>query len=233
VSFFITSWDDGYATDLRVAALLEAHDCTGTFYVCPKAQHGQAHLTAEQIRRLSERHTIGAHTMAHPWLTKIPLDEAREEIQRSKEWVEQITGKPCTAFCYPYGDHNAQVRTLVQEAGFASARTTEDLQFRSDDPFATPVSLQIMPFPLRQKFTPLWKILDPLGPLRSRFVRLRQLDTPISAMCSWSALAKHLYTQAQKVHQQFFHLYGHSREVDRLDLWNDLEEFLRFVSANR
>ena len=226
---FLTSWDDGYSLDLRVADLLDRYGHTGTFYVCPKDQHGAHMLSKEQILSLSKRHRIGAHSMTHPKLTEIPADEAKQEISGSKLWVEDITGKSCSAFCYPYGAVNDAVKNAVKIAGFTEARTTKDLAFSAEDPFLQPVTLQISPFPVRMRFHPPWKVLDPLGPLRSRYRKLRAIGTPHSAMTSWLSLAKYLYDYGSRNNLPFFHLYGHSREVEKYDMWEYLEEFLRFA----
>jgi len=71
--FFTTSWDDGYALDLRVAEILSTHGLTGTFYLSPQSQHRQTMLSADQIRTLGRTMEIGAHTLHHPKLTQIPV----------------------------------------------------------------------------------------------------------------------------------------------------------------
>lgn len=230
---FLTSWDDGYLLDLKVADLLDRYGVKGTFYICPAAQHTAEMLSKDQIKALSSRHTIGAHSMTHPKLTQISPEEAFKEICESKKWVEEVTGKPCTAFCYPYGAVNNAVQQCVQDAGFTDARTTEDLAFSATDRFLQPITLQIAPFPVRMRFHPLWKVLDPLGPLRSRYRKLRLLGTPHIAMTSWLSLAKYLYAYGLQNDLSFFHLYGHSREVEKYGMWGDLEEFLKFVRASK
>jgi peptidoglycan/xylan/chitin deacetylase (PgdA/CDA1 family) len=228
---FTTSWDDGYALDMRVAELLHRYGCKGTFYLCPQAKHSGALLTKEQIRELAKHHEIGAHTLTHPHLTAIPLLEAKKEIEESKNWVEQVTGRECRSFCYPYGDVNTDVRNLVVAAGYHFARTTEDLRCNGDDDFLMPVTLQVSPFPLRKTFNPTWKILDPLGPLRVRYMRLRRLHIPHTHLRSWAALARGLFQKALETKQPFFHLYGHSREIEKYGMWEELEEFLKEVSS--
>jgi peptidoglycan/xylan/chitin deacetylase (PgdA/CDA1 family) len=228
---FLTSWDDGYLLDLKVADLLDRYGMKGTFYLCPAAQHAADMLSKEQIKALSSRHAIGAHSMTHPKLTKIPAEQAAREIRDSKKWVEDATGKPCTMFCYPYGAVNDAVKKFVREAGFTEARITDDLEFSAPDPFLQPVSLQVMPFPVRHHSRIDWKILDHFGPLRSRYAQLRKIKTPHSAMTSWLSLAKYLYGYAKETDQTFFHLYGHSREVEKYGMWGDLEEFLAYVGG--
>lgn len=230
---FTTSWDDGYTLDRRVSDLLTKYELTGTFYVCPKKQHGEHMLSDDQIKQMSEAHEVGAHSLRHPWLTKITDREAKTEIEESKAWVEQLTGKPCTMFCYPYGDYNNRVRELVMQAGFTAARTTQNLQFIGHDPFSLPTTLAVTPFPRRKQWKEWWHVLDPYGPLRYRFMRLRKLGIPLKAMGSWLNVTTALFDYAVESNQPFFHLWGHSRELQKYGMWSDFEKFLEYVASKK
>jgi peptidoglycan/xylan/chitin deacetylase (PgdA/CDA1 family) len=74
---------------------------------------------------LGAGHWIGSHTCTHPWLTRLPLPQAREEIASSKHRLEDRFGVPVEHFCYPYGDWNEPVRELVAAAGYRTACTVE------------------------------------------------------------------------------------------------------------
>ncbi len=226
---FTTSWDDGRKEDLKLAALLEKYGATGTFYISPPATHEKPALSDSEIAMLSQHHEIGAHTITHPRLTRMKPEDARREITDSKQWIERITAKPCTMFCYPYGDENAAMRTLVQEAGYIGARTVEQLQFSSGDPFGLPTTLQIYPFPFRRKFTRWWHPLDPVARLRLFFPQLLSFGVLPGAAVSWLSLAKALFQYAQKTQQPFFHLWGHSWEIEKYGMWGNLEKFLIYV----
>jgi peptidoglycan/xylan/chitin deacetylase (PgdA/CDA1 family) len=79
-----------------------------------------------QIRDwLAAGQEIGSHTRTHPWLTRLSAEQAKEEIFTSKRTLEDKFGVPVEHFCYPYGDWNASVRSLVQAAGYRTACTTE------------------------------------------------------------------------------------------------------------
>ena len=197
------------------------------FYVCPRKQHGKELLSEDDIRMLSERHTIGAHTLRHVHLPDVSQVEARQEIEGSKSWVEQITGKECTSFCYPYGDYSSSVAALVKEAGFKDARTTKQLQFESDDPFMQPTTLQIAPFPRRKTWSRWWHPLDPFGPLRVKYRRLRKLGIRVRCLRSWSDLAICLFDRAKETNKEVFHLWGHSHEIEKYGMWGELETFLK------
>lgn len=83
-------------------------------------------MDESEIRHwLASGHTIGSHTRSHPWLTRIPLDEASEEITASKKILEDRFQVSIRHFCYPYGDWNEAVQRLVVEAGYETACTTD------------------------------------------------------------------------------------------------------------
>ena len=91
-------------------------------------------LTWPQVLQLSkEGIEIGAHTVSHPKLTKIPLAWAKEEIANSKRMLEECLGQAVLSFAYPYGSYNQQVRNLVEETGFAAACTIESGTVQSGD----------------------------------------------------------------------------------------------------
>ena len=71
--------------------------------------------------------TIGAHTMNHYELAKLPEDEMRKEIEKSREVLAQRTGKPPTHFSYPLGGPLSATKrefAVVKQLGFASGVTT-------------------------------------------------------------------------------------------------------------
>ena len=77
-----------------------------------------------QIRDwLDAGQVIGSHTLSHVWLTRVPLEQAREEVQASKKSLEDTFGVAIEHFCYPYGDWNPRIRDLVREAGYRTACT--------------------------------------------------------------------------------------------------------------
>lgn len=230
---FTTSWDDGPALDLRTAELLDQYGCKGTFYVCPRKQHGNTVLSKKEIQELRLHHDIGAHTLRHPKLTEVSRIEAKAEIVDSKAWIEDCTQTSCTMFCYPYGMYNEEIIQLVQEAGYAGARTTEKLQFGVEDPFRMPTTLQISPFPKRKVWSRWWHPLDPHGPLRVQRKQLKKLGVRPTCKTTWLQHAISLFDLALSPPNPnpnpIFHLWGHSHEIERYGMWKDLEAFLAHV----
>jgi len=85
-------------------------------------------LSSEQIQIMARAGiTFGAHTVNHPILTRIPLDEAKWEIEESKKRLEEILEKEVSGFCYPNGgadDFNEEVEGVVRRAGYSYACST-------------------------------------------------------------------------------------------------------------
>jgi peptidoglycan/xylan/chitin deacetylase (PgdA/CDA1 family) len=69
--------------------------------------------------------TVGAHTMHHVDLAVVAPGVAWDEITQSREVLQQLTGQPVLDFAYPYGIFTRSVETMVQEAGFRDAVSTE------------------------------------------------------------------------------------------------------------
>lgn len=81
----------------------------------------------EEVRKMSGIGVdIGSHTMNHPILTKILLEEARKEIKGSKELIEERIGKRVANFAYPNGkkpDYNSDIKEEVAKS-YETAVTT-------------------------------------------------------------------------------------------------------------
>jgi peptidoglycan/xylan/chitin deacetylase (PgdA/CDA1 family) len=84
-------------------------------------------LSWDEVREMSnDGIAFGAHTVSHPILTNVPLEEAKWEIVQSKKDIEERLEQPVTAFAYPSGGHrdfNNQVANFVKESGFLCAVT--------------------------------------------------------------------------------------------------------------
>lgn len=79
-------------------------------------------LSWDEVREMSnDGIQFGAHTVSHPILTNIPLEQARSEIIQSKVDIEKTIGQNVTTFAYPNGNFNADIVELVKKNGFLCA----------------------------------------------------------------------------------------------------------------
>ena len=120
------TFDDGYRDNYEcLYPLLERYGAKATIYLAPHIP-GIERLTDEQILEMSRSGLVefGAHTMNHVNLSRLEPAEAEREIRESKRTVEQIVGRPCNTFSYPFGRYTPEHVSLVKAAGFTSAVTT-------------------------------------------------------------------------------------------------------------
>jgi peptidoglycan/xylan/chitin deacetylase (PgdA/CDA1 family) len=122
----VLTFDDGYR-DFTTAALpvLEADGFTATVFVVSGFVGRPGYMTAGDVAAAAAAGmTIGAHTVHHVELTRIPAALARVEIEVSRQRLEQLSGQPVADFAYPYGDTSRAVEAMVAAAGFHDAVTT-------------------------------------------------------------------------------------------------------------
>lgn len=221
LSIVTTSWDDGDYADLKLAEFLHARGVAGTFYVPIHYLRGP--IDPGQLRTLaSAGFEIGAHGFSHKLLCGLTAEELRQEISPCRPILEEIIEKEVRMFSYPGGRYDAGVMRALQRAGYSGARTVRMLAMRSTfNPFEMPTTLQIFPHP---RLTYL-KHVARERTLESVQTYLLQL----SRLGSWLELAKKLFDEVLEK-GGIWHLCGHSWEVERLGLWEDLAEILDYVS---
>jgi peptidoglycan/xylan/chitin deacetylase (PgdA/CDA1 family) len=83
-------------------------------------------MTGDQIKKLASSpfSTIGCHGYYHNDLSQISTSDAKNEISRSKKYLESITSKEIKAFAFPYGNYTSDVVTEAKSAGFKQLLTT-------------------------------------------------------------------------------------------------------------
>jgi peptidoglycan/xylan/chitin deacetylase (PgdA/CDA1 family) len=82
-------------------------------------------LSREQVAEMAGHVDFQSHTRFHPVLTTCSDAECRDEVERSRIEVEELSGRECRHFSYPNGDYGLRERVLVEQAGYASGRTID------------------------------------------------------------------------------------------------------------
>jgi peptidoglycan-N-acetylglucosamine deacetylase len=218
-----TSWDDGDVADLRIAEILKARGLGGTFYVPFAGPGGRVTLRTHQMRSMwSEGFEIGAHTLSHCTLTRVSPDQSRTEILACKRVLEDLLGDEVGMFCYPRGRFDATALAAVREAGYRGARTTRLLTVEATFPsFEMPTTVQAFPHRPGNYIRNLAR--------RRQWSSLSYYYRELRRYPHWVQLGKKLFDDALAV-GGVWHLWGHSWEVEALDLWTELEELLDYVS---
>lgn len=222
---FISSWDDGHPCDTRLANLLSRHGLKGTFYLPIKNCEGRDVLTTSEMREIDAVFEIGSHSRDHLYLDALSQVQCSMQICEGKQDLEDILGHFVASFCYPGGKFNKYVRQSVINAGFSNARTVTNLWLSpGNDVFSIPTTVQFYPHAARV----LW----------SNFIKGGYYSERVNAMAN--LMFGHdrlgiLYEFANRCmsRNQIFHIWGHSWEIDKLNLWQELDGFLSHVASLR
>ena len=86
-------------------------------------------MSREQIRDLSSKEniSIGCHTVTHPSLGLLTVEQQRYEILQSQNTLEEIIDKKVDQFAYPFGginDYNITTMNILESLNFKRAYST-------------------------------------------------------------------------------------------------------------
>lgn len=149
----VLTFDDGFL-DFVTEALprLKRHGFTATLYV-PTAYVG---ATSRWLRREGEHERpmlgwdelkdvvaagieCGAHSHTHPQLDRIPRAEVRDELQHSRELLEDRLEITVDTFAYPFGYYRRSFADDVRKAGYSAACAVRNLPIADlRQPYALP-----------------------------------------------------------------------------------------------
>lgn len=145
----LLTFDDGYACFGRNAWPLLRASGFGAWIFLVSGQIGGTNawdaaerqeplLDADAILALARDGVrIGAHTVTHAPLAKLPADRAYAELVESRESIEALLGRTVDVLAYPFSNQSRRVRRLARRAGYRAAmRGTGRMNARRVDPFA-------------------------------------------------------------------------------------------------
>lgn len=215
-----TSWDDGHPLDFRIAELLDKYSMQGTFYI-PKHNTQNQVMSEDNIALLGKNFEIGGHTLNHVNLKKLNNVSLVNEVEGCYSWLHQITGVPPVSFCPPFGAYNLASLKAIHWAGFKVVRTTQLL--------STSLSLPTLNTTLQMYNHSAFTYARHLM-IRGRIADLK-FWIKGGAASGWPTLIDH-YLDDIQVMGGCFHIWGHSWEIERYDLWKQVEAVFKHL-ANR
>jgi peptidoglycan/xylan/chitin deacetylase (PgdA/CDA1 family) len=123
------TFDDGFRNFFEHGfPILEKHRLPATVFVISgycgggspwlsqssSAVAGPGFLGWSELRTLVQSGIeVGAHTVHHPNLAVLPLEQVEQELRDCRARLEDVTGHAVESFAYPYGLVTAAVRRLV------------------------------------------------------------------------------------------------------------------------
>jgi len=124
----LLSFDDAQGTQ-AVEALpqLVKRKMTGTFFAMTVVLGKTGWLSNDDLRRMDAAGmTIAAHTYDHHRVDRYTAPDYPLQLQKPRELLEKILGKPVQHFAYPYGAWNAAALPHVAAAGYRTAFQLSD-----------------------------------------------------------------------------------------------------------
>jgi peptidoglycan/xylan/chitin deacetylase (PgdA/CDA1 family) len=119
----ILNYETPYAIATRVLAQLFARHLGDD-----EAFARALYLSAGHVREMAAGGmTFGFHTETHPVLSRLSLEQQREELARGPRLVAELTGQRTVSFCYPYGfthTYNRDTLHVLEESGYSMAFNT-------------------------------------------------------------------------------------------------------------
>ena len=73
----------------------------------------------DDVKKIYEAgHEIGTHSDTHPHINKLTYEENIQELEKSSEEIQKITGVKPTLYRTPYGEYNNTVIKSANESGY-------------------------------------------------------------------------------------------------------------------
>ncbi|MCK4856527.1 MAG: polysaccharide deacetylase family protein [candidate division Zixibacteria bacterium] len=137
------TFDDGYDDIMQIAPYLAEKGIPIMIFI-PTATIGRRnqwdnfliagrrqHLDEEQIRNLAAGGVaFGSHGHRHIDLTTLSSVQVTDELQTSREILQELTGQPIEYLTYPFGKYNRRVVEIAPEVGFRDALLSEPGKWR-------------------------------------------------------------------------------------------------------
>ena len=122
------SYDDAVIHDKRLVDIMVKNGLKGTFNVCAGrfGNGGEYKLSAQEVKDLYTNNgmEIAVHGLYHRFLAELPDGVRVYEVIKDREAIEELTGGIVRGMAYAFGSYSENTVRVLQDAGFAYARTT-------------------------------------------------------------------------------------------------------------
>lgn len=123
----VLTFDDGGASAVATAAVLEARGWRGVFFVTTSRIGSRGFLDEGEIRALAARgHVVGSHSHSHPtYMGRLSAAEIKQEWCESRAVLQDILGEPPDTASVPGGFLSGDVVREAAAAGYRALMTSE------------------------------------------------------------------------------------------------------------
>ncbi len=135
----VLTFDDGYKSVLNVKEFLKSKSIFPTMFLITDYGNydpeglGNTDFKPKDFLSLSETlelkdagWSFGSHTQTHKLLPTLTLDEQKEELLGSKEYLEKALGTEIIAISYPRGQYTKDTIDIARNIGYKFGLTMDD-----------------------------------------------------------------------------------------------------------
>lgn len=217
------SWDDGALEDQKLFELHEKYEIPGMFFVPTRNREGRQVLTPKIMRNAESKYVrFGGHTENHTYLTSIPLSNVEQEVLLNKVYLEDVLGHTIEDFCLPGGKYLPETLAIVNKY-YKTVRTADTMNFKYDGGELKP-AIHFYPRGSKSLF---WNAVKNQSISQGIYITLHY-------GMNYFDLISNLIKNEQSKKDSVVMVWGHSWELEKEHLWEELEKFMNqdFVKKN-
>lgn len=110
---FDAAW--GAEDSIRILDILDKYNIKVTFFMTG----GWVEKYPDVVKEIQARgHDLGNHSENHKEMSKLSVEQNREEIQKVHDKVKELTGYEMFLFRPPYGDYDSELIRTVYDMGY-------------------------------------------------------------------------------------------------------------------
>ncbi len=216
----VFTWDDGALEDLKLFELHRKYNIPGMFFVPNYNKEGREVLFPEMIKEnCSELISFGGHTVTHSYLPTIPKEKLDSELRDNRDSLAGLTGELIEHFCLPGGKYDEELLKTAFKY-FKTVRTADTMNFKHKGVLCKPAF----------HFYPRGKKSLLVNAIRNKNIK-GFWDVVTNIDKSYFELFYKLL-EKNKHSDSVFVIWGHSWEIEELNLWTELENLMKHLSEN-
>jgi len=122
----VITFDDGYKNNLTAIKVLKEYSFPATIFLVVNWIDKENYLSREDLDWIVKNSKVcfGSHTLNHPYLPEISIEELRQEISGSKQKAKEEYSVDLLTLAYPVGGFIQDALQEAKEAGYLCACST-------------------------------------------------------------------------------------------------------------
>lgn len=214
----VFTWDDGALEDAKLFELHNRYKIPGMFFVPNYNKEGRNVISPEMIKQASsDLISFGGHTVSHSYLPTIPPEELDSELVDNRDYLSKLIGKPVEHFCLPGGKYDEALLQVCYKY-YKTVRTADTMNYKNSGTLCRPTF----------HFYPRGK-----KSLIGNALKNKSISSIFGILLNyrrtyWEILYK--LVDGKRNTNADIVIWGHSWEIEELNLWGELEKFMKYIS---